>query len=372
MRIVADENIPFVHELFSTFGEVTTLPGREMTAGDVEEADILLVRSVTPVNESLLGQSKVQFVGTCTIGTDHLDTDFLVSRNISYASAAGCNAISVVQYVLSALAVLYENDTWLTKSVGIIGCGNVGGSLYRVFKSLNMDCLCFDPFLTTRQIADLTHWEAVLDADILCLHTPLTQNGAHPTYHMFNEKVLRSLKPGTLLLNAGRGAVIDNQALLKILEDGRDLSVVLDVWENEPHIDRQLQSHLKLGTPHIAGYSFEGRLRGSTQIFEALGQHLVYPDDQLMQHSDSVKASALGSEDSIYAESLNEAILTTYDVRNDHQRLKEFIGNKAHFGQYFDSLRKHYPKRHEFSNYRVQNARDPRLQGQLAALGFQC
>lgn len=193
MKIVADENIPFVRELFSLFGEVVTLAGREIKPDDVQSADILLVRSVTQVNADLLKASKIQFVGTCTIGVDHLDTPYLQQKNIVYKSAPGCNAQSVVQYVLAALAeceCLQKN-----KSIGIVGCGNVGSRLYKSLKLLGFHCVVYDPLLSPAVNPDLCSWSALYDCDILCLHAPLTRSEPFPSFHMFSEKQLQQLKP---------------------------------------------------------------------------------------------------------------------------------------------------------------------------------
>ncbi|HMU67125.1 MAG TPA: 4-phosphoerythronate dehydrogenase, partial [Cellvibrionaceae bacterium] len=201
LHLVADENIPFLNDFFGHFGRITALPGRAMQASDLASADILLVRSVTKVNAQLLTDSPVKFVGTCTIGVDHLDAEYLARRGIITASAPGCNAGGVVQYVLSALARI--RPQWPQAKIGIVGCGNVGGRLYRVLNAAGVNVCAFDPF---KQHADIrwAAWEELLQCDIICMHTPLTRTGVAPTFHLFNETVLRRLKPGTLLLNAGR------------------------------------------------------------------------------------------------------------------------------------------------------------------------
>jgi len=220
MNIVADENIPYVHELFDCFGSVKTLPGRHMTSNDLIEADALLVRSVTNVNEQLLKKSNVGFVGTCTIGTE------------------------------TVLADCGKLDTAL--SVGIVGCGNVGRRLHASLKAIGFNCRVYDPFLTKANNPDICEWGALFASDILCLHAPLTQTGPHPSHHMFNIEVLQGLKENTFLLNAGRGGVIDNQALLKVMGERKDLQVVLDVWENEPDINLALLKQVILATYNLS------------------------------------------------------------------------------------------------------------------------
>lgn len=363
MKIVADENITLVESLFSSYGELVTLPGRDMTADQVRDADILLVRSVTAVNESLLSGSRVKFVGTATIGTDHLDQQYLRKSGITFASAPGCNADGVVQYVLSALCSLLPD--WRLKTVSIVGCGNVGGRLNRKLTKLGVSCRGYDPFLSRKQVHNLVDFETVLHSDVICLHTPLTNSGPYPTHHMFNRAVLSRLKPGTLLLNAGRGAVIDNAALLELIEP-LSLRVVLDVWEHEPAIDTALLSKVALATPHIAGYSYEGKLRGSLMIRDALADWLG---------CDATIPSPPSSVISLPAGSLEEAIVGSYDVRADDIRMRQALASPGvDIAVAFDALRKNYPKRYEFSHFSVQPEGDSslstRLRSELELLGF--
>ncbi len=292
MKIVADENIPFARELFSEFGELTLLPGRHMRVEDVVDADALLVRSVTPVNEALLKQSKVKFVGTCTIGVDHLDIAYLQENEIRYASAPGCNANAVAQYVLSALAKQQKLDS--SKNVVVVGGGNVGSRVYKQLKALGMSCVCVDPFIQSKDDMSFAQFDAIYDADIICVHTPFTVSGDFPTQHMFNQEVISKLKPGALLLNAGRGGVVDSQALLNQLQLGQRLTVVLDVWENEPGINAQLLQKVDIGTPHIAGYSFEGRVTGSLMIFRALCQFLQDDEANIEKRIEVLRQRAFG------------------------------------------------------------------------------
>lgn len=362
MKIVADDNMPLVRELFSPYGEVVTCPGRELTAAHLVDADVLLVRSVTPVNAALLKDSPVQFVGSATIGIDHVDINYLASRNIQFASAPGCNANAVVQYVLSALCRLRPD--WLGETVGIVGCGNVGGRLYRTLRKLGVDCRCYDPFLNTETIGGLTTFERVLEADILCLHTPLTGDGPHPTHHLLDETVLMNFAPGGLLLNAGRGAVVDNAALLR-LNRGQQWQVVLDVWESEPAISLPLLEQVSVGTPHIAGYSEDGRLNGTRMVCEAFCQWLGQPSPAKSGRNEPVQW--------LRATSLAEAVLAVYDIAGDDRRMREVLlsaGDAEVAGMGFDRLRKTYPARREFQHFGVRLDSGEPLAGQLAALGF--
>ena len=225
-KIVADENIAYAQHFFAGMGELILLPGRAISRSDVQDADILLVRSVTSVNRELLEGTAVRFVGSCTIGTDHIDTQWLSDNSIHFAYAPGCNAQAVVEYVLAALRALEVDLS--TSKIGVVGCGNVGGRLLRYLKNAGVDVVGCDPFLLNSELP-LVDFETILECDVICLHTPLTKSGAHPTYHLFDESVINALQPSTVLLNAGRGAVVDNAALLQRIENSGDLSVVLDV-----------------------------------------------------------------------------------------------------------------------------------------------
>lgn len=322
MRIVADENIAFAREFFAPLGELVLLPGRLITAADIAAADVLLVRSVTPVNAALLADSRVRFVGSCTIGTDHVDTAWLDAHSIAFAHAPGCNARAVVEYVLSSLLALGVD--MLASRIGVVGCGNVGGQLLRCLQQAGAQVVGCDPFLKDTALP-LVPFEQVLTREVICLHTPLTRSGPHPTFHLFDEAVIASLSPGTVLLNAGRGAVIDNAALLRRLQQRSDLRVVLDVWENEPAIDGGLLDQVAIGTPHIAGYSAEGKLRGTRMVYEALCRFLgVDPAD--------VAVGLAG-------------IVEPYDVGVDDAALRQAY--PASGAQGFDRLRRDYRARRE-------------------------
>ncbi|TNF03001.1 MAG: 4-phosphoerythronate dehydrogenase [Gammaproteobacteria bacterium] len=360
MKIVADENMPLVRELFSPYGEVTTCPGRDLDSEQVRDADVLLVRSITRINAALLEGSRVRFVGSATIGVDHVDLHYLNSRKIAFANAPGCNANAVVQYVLSAL--FRVRPDWLRQTVGIVGCGNVGGRLYRTLKALGVDCRCYDPFLTLDQISDKCSFEEVLDASILCLHTPLTTTGSHPTYHLFDEQVLRRFSAGGLLLNAGRGAVVDNAALLKLMPEYA-WQVVLDVWEDEPAVSLPLLQAVNIGTPHIAGYSWDGKVNGSRMVRDALCNWLGEAPAK-----DTEKPEII---DLIQMPTLPKAVLTVYDVADDDRQMRaELMDGDTEVGVAFDQLRKSYPRRLEFQHYRVRGCHDHLLAAQLAAMGF--
>ena len=381
MKIVADENIPLIEAFFSRLGEVVRLPGRSMTAADVQDADALIVRSVTKVNSSLLAGSKIGFVGTCTIGVDHLDQNYLDSKGIRWSSAPGCNANSVVEFVYAALCHL--NINWLPVKFGIIGCGNVGGLLYKRLKAQGVDVCCYDPNLSLAQNPDLTSLEEVLACDVISMHTPLVTTGPHPSFHLIGRSELLQLKSGAVLINCGRGPVIDNQALLDVLQQRNDLHVVLDVWEPEPDISLELLDKVLLGSPHIAGYSYDGKLNGTEMIYQALCRHL----DQQPQSSLSELVPPLVNNQLRVDASIDQAnnifnivkalILQVYDIAADDRRLRalatQALAGQAVFGEGFDALRKHYPVRREFHNYQVhlENISEADKQW-MEVLGFHC
>jgi erythronate-4-phosphate dehydrogenase len=371
MKILADENMPMVAELFASHGEVHLMPGRLISPDQVADTDILLVRSVTPVNQQLLANSRVRFVGSATIGSDHLDLNWLAQQGIAVASAPGCNAAAVGDYVVAALSACEPN--WQRKTIAIVGCGNTGGGLYGRLKALGVECRCFDPFLSRQQIPDLTSFDAVLEADIVCLHTPLTRRGLHPTWHLFDDEVLGRLVGNALLLNAGRGEVIDNRALLARLERGQ-LRAILDVWEGEPDIDLALLERVVLGTPHIAGYSLEGRLRGTLMVYNAFcrwsGNDGSLDLDSVLERMGG-GAGQCGSVELNGNSTLPSVVLSAYDPRRDHHHMAAaFATSGASTKGVFDHLRKTYPPRREFSHFVPCGNIAPPLAEQLQALGF--
>jgi erythronate-4-phosphate dehydrogenase len=376
MKILADENIPLVNEFFQSIGEVVTRPGRTMSSDDALSASALLVRSVTNVNQTLLQSSKVNFVGTCTIGVDHLDQHWLQNNQIEFSSAPGCNANSVVEYVYAALCHLDVN--WLDKKFGIIGCGNVGGLLYKRLKLQGVDCYCYDPLRTPEGNTDLTTLEEVLSCDVISMHTPLTKTGEHPSFHLINLPELQQLKPGAVLLNCGRGPVINNADLLQFLTLRSDVRVVLDVWEPEPDISLDLLDKVVLGSPHIAGYSYDGKLKGTEMIYQALCKHLnISPALTLKDLVPPLTNNQLQlASDKTVWEQVRQLIAQVYSVANDDQDLRALAQRaregKENFAAGFDGLRKNYPMRREFHNYQVViDATNQSAAEWLGTLGFQ-
>jgi len=376
MQIVADENIPLLDEFFAGFGEIRRLPGRGIEAAAVADAELLLVRSVTRVDRALLEGSAVRFVGTCTIGTDHLDLDHFARAGIGWASAPGCNARGVVDYVLGSLLLLAEQQgvELATRTYGVVGAGEVGGRLVEVLRGLGWQVLVCDPPRQFAEGGDFVSLEQVLaECDVLSLHTPLERGGAQPTHHLLDARRLARLKPGAWLINASRGAVVDNPALRELLKQRGDLQVVLDVWEGEPQVDVELAGLCRIATPHIAGYSLDGKLRGTAQIYQALCAHFGWPPavslDELMPAPWLAELSLDACADPAWA--LATVCRAVYDPRRDDADFRRSLqGDTANQRAAFDALRKHYPMRREIDGLSVKLQGDaPQLVQMIKALG---
>ena len=377
LKIIADENIPAVAQAFGTLGEVTLLPGRSLQAQDVVAADVLLVRSVTRVGRELLEGSGVRFIGSATIGFDHVDRDYLQSRAIGFATAPGSNATSAAEYVVSALLALGEREGFRLagRTVGIVGCGNVGSRVRERLAALGCDCLINDPPLRERGGHDaFAGFDDILQSDIISVHVPLERSGRHPTWHLFDEAVLRRMKPGAVLINTSRGAVVDNASLDALLAKRRGLRVVLDVWEGEPAIDTRLLDKVVLGTAHIAGYSLDGKLRGTEMIYRAACDYFGcaprWSAAAVLPAADTLDLRGCTGGDDL--ERLREAVFHIYDIRADDDRLRGLLRlPPAERPAGFDRLRKDYPVRREFAATTVRVDSDAGGLGELLrGIGF--
>jgi len=371
MEIVADENIPFVSTVFASLGEVRTLIGRQINRADLGDAEVLLVRSVTQVDEKLLAGSAVRFVGTATIGLDHIDLDYLSKKNMAFASAQGSNATSAAEYVISALLIIAERQGFQLrdKTVGIIGCGNVGSRVLKKLKALGVECIIHDPPLQEKtDNRDYVDLNTVLCADIITLHVPLTKGGRYPTEHLINADFLAKLQDEVVLVNTSRGAVVDERALLERLAARPTMTTILDVWKNEPNINQLLLQRATLGTPHIAGYSFDGKVRGTEMLYAAVCDYF----QQTQQAQITLPAPPLRRlsfshtiDDQV---AIQTAVMACYDVRRDDAALRR---TALEASAYFDNLRKNYPMRREFSCVEIElPAEKSALAAQLRGLGF--
>jgi erythronate-4-phosphate dehydrogenase len=360
MKIVADMNIPFVSECFSSIGQVEVVSSSQINSKVVSDADILLVRSVTKVNPQLLDGSKIKFVGTATIGFEHVDLEYLNSRGIGFASAPGSNANSVAEYIVAGL--LYVAQKYGIelegKSIGIVGCGNVGSRVAQKAHALGMELFLNDPPLK-RQTSDKKYLPIgeLFDCDFLTVHTPLTFSGPDKTFHLMDENFFRNLKKDCIFFNTSRGAVVDGASLKKALQIGRLRASVLDVWENEPDIDLELLEMVDIGTPHIAGYSMDGKVAGMMMIYKAVCDYFdikpVFGQESFLSGALSNSLSLPGGvskEQSV----LNDLVKKVYDIKKDDLALRKIIDLPAdHRAEYFYQLRKEYPIRMEFQNVTV-------------------
>lgn len=370
MKILVDENIPYAQQLFQHLGDVQAVPGRPLDGAVLQDADALMVRSITKVNEALLSGKQVRFVGTATAGTDHVDKAWLDQAGIGFSAAPGCNAVSVVEYVISALLLLAERDGFALKDkvVGIVGVGNVGSRLHQRLQVLGVKTLLCDPPQADKGDQKTFYPLDTLlqQADILTFHTPLNKEGPYCTYHLLDADKLATLPEGRIIINAARGPIIDNAALMTTLAQGKKFSVVLDVWELEPDISLPLLARVDIATPHIAGYSLEGKARGTTHIFEAYTAFLGQP--QQIALSDLLPVPVINTvriRGKLTQAILKRLVHLVYDVRRDDAPLRRVAGIAGEF----DRLRKTYPERREWSSLCVI-CDDSATAEQLMALGF--
>lgn len=340
MKIVADCYIPFLRGVLEPYAEVVYAEPAEITPESVRDADALLVRTRTRVGEELLKNSKCRFVGTATIGADHIDREWCATHGIHTVNAPGCNAPAVAQYVMSAICRL--TDWPLDElTLGIIGVGNVGGLVARWAQGLGMKTLLVDP---PRQLKEGGHeWSTMADvarlADIITFHTPLTRKGPHATYHLADSAFFDSLCRRPVIINSSRGAVVDNVAWLKAIADGRISRSVVDVWEGEPAINTELMIKADIATPHIAGYSLDGKIRATRMVLDELTAFFGLP----ALKPDSREACAV--PDTV----TRDMILHSYNPFEDTAMMRRVIDSARDKAKAFEQLRDNYDLRHEIS-----------------------
>ena len=350
LHILSDENIPAVEHFLGDSGVVRRLRGRDMRAADLDGVDVLLVRSVTQVDEALLAGSAVQFVGTATSGVDHIDRDYLDQQGIGFAHAPGSNANSVVEYVLAAIAAVPGKLEQLLAggSVGIVGYGHIGSMLSARLRALGIEHRVYDPWLDQQLVSQPATLAEVLACDVVTLHPELTREQPWPSFHLLGEGELACLDSNCLLINASRGAVLDNQALLGLLLAGRGPVSVLDVWEGEPALDHELLAQVRLGTPHIAGYSLDGKLLATRMLCEALGPRLGLAPPRT--DSPAGEPAVLAVPDALEGAPLARYLLAArYVIATDDALLREStlgVDTKT-AARAFDLLRKNYGARRE-------------------------
>ena len=367
MIVVADENMPGLEEALGK--EPFTLrryPGRQIDADMLADADVLLVRSVTRVDAALLARNdgRLRFVGTATIGRDHLDEDLLRRRGVQVVSAPGCNAQAVLEYVLAALCLLQtlQGLDWRRQTFAVVGLGQVGQRVAALATALGCRVVYCDPAVDDRRWPRLSWRELLEQAQLLSLHVPLTRTGDHPTWHMLDAAALAHLAPGGVLISTCRGGVVDEAALRASLTTGHLAHAVLDVWEGEPAIDARTLALARLATPHVAGYSQEGKWRGSLQVLQALFRSLGEDCPVQMPPSPCIDLGELQGE-----HVLARAMLRIVPLLRDDAALRALTAGD---GAGFDALRRHYPWRHEASAYRLDTS-DHQAATILRQLGVQ-
>lgn len=372
MKIIIDDKIPYIHGAFEGVAEVVYLPGSKTTPEIVKDADAIVTRTRTICNEKLLAGSSVKFIATATIGYDHINTDYCDTTGIKWTNAPGCNSKSVEQYIASTLMVLAERKNLQLKdlTIGVVGVGNVGSKVARIGELFGMKVLRNDPpreraegsaeFVSLRHVMD--------EADIISLHVPLNMKGEDATFHLGSESFFSGLKKKPILINSCRGEVVETQAVKAALKSGQISGFVCDCWENEPEIDLELLAMTEIATPHIAGYSKDGKAIGTQMSVHAiskffrLGLENWQPSGVEQPANPIFELDGTGlSEQDIFA----KAILHTYDIRNDDQ---DFRKNTAQFEQ----LRGDYPTRREFPAFTIvpKNIGEETLDT-LQKLGFQ-
>lgn len=351
--IVVDQNIPYGFEAFSSAGEVVRVPGRDIRPEQVRDATALIVRSITKVNAGLLEGSAVRFVGTCTIGTDHLDIPWLESKGIAWSSAPGCNARSVAEYVVAALALAHRRgrcDLSKAPLAGVVGVGRVGRQVASALEALGLEVLRNDPPRAESEGSEgFVGLEELLSrCEIVCAHLPLTGSGAHATRGLLTWDHLHSLPRGALFLNAGRGPTTPSSGLRRLLVDRPDLSLVLDVWDPEPALPADLASSVLVATPHIAGYSFEGKVEGTRMIRARLGE-LEGLTSWSVPPLEPAPLQAPGTVGTDSWAAFCDLVLAAYDLEGDDRRTRAILPlEDLARGEAFDRLRKEYPIRREF------------------------
>lgn len=371
MKIVIDNKIPYIKGALEPFAEVVYLPGAETTPEDVKDADAIITRTRTICNKRLLAGSKVKFIATATIGFDHIDKDYCSSAGIEWTNAPGCNSKSVEQYIASALMVISRKNGYRLDdlTIGVVGVGNVGSKVARVCELMGMKVLLNDPPRARKEgKKDFVDLDEILErSDIITLHTPLNMEGEDKTHHLADESFFLKAEKSPVLINSCRGEVADTESLIEALRSGVISDAVIDCWENEPEIDRVLLELTTLATPHIAGYSKDGKANGTAMSVQAVSRFFNLGADNWecknVELPESVKIRIDGTGKN-KQQILEEAILATYDIREDDKRLRDSV-------ETFEKQRGDYPVRREFTSYTIypENIPDETL-SILKGMGF--
>lgn len=369
MKIVVDDKIPFLKGALETMANVIYVPGKEISRDIIKDADALLIRTRTKCDENLLKGTKVRFIGTATIGYDHIDTLYCEKNNIAWTNAPGCNSSSVQQYITAALLKIAHDNNFNLKdrTLGIVGVGNVGSKVERAARIMGMNVLLNDPPRTERGGENFVSLdELIAGSDIITVHVPLNISGRYKTHHLFNDEIFKTMKEGTWFINSSRGEVVDTIALKDTIKAGRIRSVI-DVWENEPEIDRELMSMAFIATPHIAGYSTDGKVNGTSMVVNSLSSFFRLPFKKW--YPENVPAPLMPllnveGKSKTDEDIMREAVMQTYDIESDDRRLRNSPST-------FEKQRGDYPLRREFPAYTVDlNNGNENAIAKLRMLGF--
>jgi len=377
MKIVMDENVLLGKETFSLIGEVLSVPGRGITPQVVKDADILVVRSVTEVNEELLKNSNLKFVGSATAGIDHVDVEYLESKGMGFSSAPGSNSNSVAEYVIAALLLLDRKGkiSLPEMSLGVVGIGNVGSKVVKKAQGLGIKVLQNDPPLFRKTKDNVfRELDELMDCDVITLHIPLSYSGVDKTLNLFDEKRIHKMKQGSVLINTARGKVVEESALKSALGQGDLSGAILDVWAEEPDIDKELLEMVDIGTSHIAGYSYDGKVKGTRMVFDAVCEFFSIDKEWKVElpSPEVPYIEKTVNENDNFAEILSEVVFEVYDIKKDDRKLREILNLEGlEKKKFFDGLRANYHVRREFFNTRLKlDTKDERLKKGFRALGF--
>ena len=370
MLIAADSKIPFLKGVFEPYADVRYLDPGEFTPETVRDADALIIRTHTKCDAALLEHSRVTMIATATIGTDHIDARWCNEHGIACCNAAGCNAASVAQYMTSALlrVSLRHNVDLRGNTLGIVGCGNVGTKVAAAAAALGMNVLVNDPPRAEREgnVGFVPLERIRQDADFITLHVPLTNSGPYRTFHLADEDFFCGLKRKPFFLNTSRGDIVEESALKAAIITGRISGTVLDVWADEPDIDRELLSLVDFGTPHIAGYSADGKANGTAFVVRAVAKHFgIAPLLDFFPAEIPAPSDPVITLDPASPHPLADAVFASYDVADDNAALRAAPEN-------FESLRGSYRVRREFPAYTARSDRPlpSALRDTLLKLGF--
>ncbi len=354
IKIIADDKIPFLKGVLEPFAHVEYHKGNDISKEHVKNADALIVRTRTKCNKNLLEGSNVKFIATATIGFDHIDTEFCETKGIKWTNAPGCNSGSVMQYIASVLVRLSEKHDFdlSDKTIGVVGHGNVGSKVARLASLLGMNVLINDPPKEREQILSsaVSLDEIKEKADIITFHVPLNKTGIDKTLHLADNEFFSTVKSGCVIINSSRGEVVDNHALKEALKEERIMGAVLDVWENEPTINKELLQLLDYATPHIAGYSADGKANGTAMSVQAVSDFFEFglknwfPASVPLPGETEIRIDCKGkTKQKIFS----ELVLATYDIENDDKLLRASV-------ETFEKQRGGYPLRREFETYSVE------------------